>query len=162
VYYETSVRIAASAPQVWSVLRDVERWPEWTTTVRRVRRVESAPEYVPGEDGPAGELTEGDIVSIKQPGLPTLSWRVVEWRPNALFAWASTSAGLRTVAEHRVEESPAVPGLHCAGERAGVTVTLTLRQTGPLAGLAALLAGRRTRRYVDTEAASLRARCEQA
>jgi uncharacterized membrane protein len=163
VYYETSVRIVAPIERVWAVWRDIERWPEWTPTVRRVHRLDSAPEYVPGADGPAGELAVGDAVSIKQPGAPALTWTVVEWKPNALFAWASATAGLRTIAEHRVERSAAVRGLHGAvGEKAGVTVTLTLRKTGALAGLVSLLTGRRIRRFVDTEAASLKTRCEAA
>ena len=29
--------------RIWSVLLDVERWPEWTPTVTRVNRLESAP-----------------------------------------------------------------------------------------------------------------------
>jgi len=151
MYYETSVRIAASARKVWAVLRDVERWPEWTPTVRRVDRVESAPEYVPGADGPSGELAEGDVVSIKQPRMPTLSWTVVDWNPARSFAWSASGAGVRTVADHRIE----------ATDDLGVTVTLSIRQSGPLAPVIGFLTGRQTRRYVDTEATSLKNRCEQ-
>jgi len=156
VYYETSVRIAASAEEVWAVLRDVERWPEWTPTVSQVRSVESAPEYVPGADGPAGELSSGDVVSIKQPKMPTLSWTVLEWNPADSFSWASTSGGVRTVADHRIKDANDAND----AESDGVTVTLSIRQSGPLAGVVGLLTGRQTRRYVDTEAQSLKNRCE--
>ncbi|MBL7496874.1 SRPBCC family protein [Frankia sp. CNm7] len=152
MYYETSVRIAAPAERVWAVLRDVERWPEWTPTMSQVHRIESAPEYVPGADGPTGELSKGDVVTIKQPRLPTASWTVTAWNPGASFAWTSTNGGTRTVADHQIAPDP---------DGTSVTVTLSIRQTGPLAGLIALLAGGLTRRYVDTEAASLKSRCEQ-
>ncbi|OHV49437.1 SRPBCC family protein [Pseudofrankia sp. BMG5.36] len=176
MYYETSVWIAASAAKVWAVLRDVERWPEWTPTVSQVLRVESAPEYVPGADGPAGELAKGDVVSIKQPKLPTLSWTIVDWNPAHSFSWASSSGGVRTVADHRIEEAKAAgdagdakdaptPRIGLADPTGapgdGVTVTLSIRQSGPLAPLVGLLTGRQTRRYVDTEAQSLKRRCEQ-
>jgi uncharacterized membrane protein len=151
VYYETSVRIAAAADQVWAVLREVERWPEWTPTVSRVDRVESAPEYVPGADGPAGELTKGDVVSIKQPRMPTLSWTVLEWSPGRFFSWSASSGGVTTVAEHRIDRT----------DDLGVTVTLSVRQSGPLAPVIGLLTGRQTRRYVDTEAQGLKHRCER-
>jgi hypothetical protein len=151
MYYERSVRIAASADKVWAVLRDVERWPEWTSTISRVDRVESTPEYVPGADGPAGELTEGDVVSIKRPNMPTLSWTVDEWDAGSRFSWSTTNAGVRTVAARRVE----------ATDDLGVTVTLTIQQTGPLAPVVGLLTGRQTRRYIDTEAQGLKQRCER-
>lgn len=150
MYYETSVRIAASADRVWAVLREVERWPEWTPTVTRVD-LESTPEYVPGADGPAGELTKGDVVSIKQPRMRTLSWTVDEWDPGAFFSWSSTSGGVTTVATHRIDKS----------DDLGVTVTLAVRHSGRLARVVAALTGRQTRRYVDTEAESLKRRCEQ-
>jgi uncharacterized membrane protein len=150
VYYETSVRIAARADRVWDVLREVERWPEWTPTVTRVD-LESTPEYVPGADGPAGELAKGDVVSIKQPRMRTLSWTIDEWEPASFFSWSSTSGGVTTVATHRVDRT----------DDLGVTVTLGIRQSGLLAPVVAALIGRQTRRYVDTEAASLKRRCER-
>ncbi|MBL7490903.1 SRPBCC family protein [Frankia sp. AgB1.9] len=151
MYYETSVRIAAAADQVWAVLREVERWPEWTPTVSRVDRVESAPEYVPGADGPAGELTKGDVVSIRQPRMPTLSWTVLDWSPGSFFSWSASSGGVTTVAEHRIDRT----------DDLGVTVTLSVRQSGLLAPVIGLLTGRQTRRYVDTEAQGLKHRCER-
>ncbi len=39
---EQSIRIDVEAPvqRVWEVLREVERWPEWTPTVTSVRRLD--------------------------------------------------------------------------------------------------------------------------
>ena len=42
---EQSIRIDVDAPveQVWEVLREVERWPEWAPTVTSVRRLDDGP-----------------------------------------------------------------------------------------------------------------------
>jgi hypothetical protein len=52
-------------------------------------------------------------------------------------------------------------GTHVLTPRqSGVSVLLGIDQSGPLAPLMGLLVGGRTRRYVRTEAESLRRRCE--
>lgn len=43
VEFRTEVRIQAPAECVLAVMRDNERWPEWTPTVKRIRRLESGP-----------------------------------------------------------------------------------------------------------------------
>jgi uncharacterized membrane protein len=139
VYYETSVTIDATADEVWTVMRDVERWPDWTPTVTNART-----------DG--GELREGSIVRIQQPRLPVATWTVNDLKPGQGFSWISKATGMTTLTEHRI--APAAAG-------DGVTVTLSLRQSGPLAPIVGLFMARLVRRYVDTEAQSLRGRCER-
>ena len=53
--FETTVQIDASPQSVWEVMTDVERWPEWTTSVQRVERL---------DDGP---LRVGSRARLKQP-----------------------------------------------------------------------------------------------
>jgi uncharacterized membrane protein len=138
MYYETAVTINAEADQVWSVLRDVERWPEWTPTVTSVQVSD-------------GELRIGSVARIRQPRLPMADWTVHDLTPGSGFAWTATAAGMTTVGDHRITPTP---------DGSGVGVTLSLRQSGPLAPLVGLFMGRLVRRYVDTEAQRLRERCE--
>ncbi len=138
MHYETLVDIDATPEQVWSVLSDVERWPEWTASVTRVQILD-------------GELREGSVVRVEQPRMPTLKWKVVGLEPARSFFWTSKSAGVVTLAGHRL----------IAHEGNGVTVVLSILQAGLLAQVVELLAGRQTRRYVDTEAQGLKRRCEQ-
>jgi uncharacterized membrane protein len=137
--YEVRVDIAAGEDVVWAVLVDVERWPEWTSSIRRVQRLDE------------GSFDVGSRVRIVQPMLPPAVWRVTTFAPGRGFAWTSRATGLTTVADHRI-----------AAASDGVVVTLSIAQDGPLAGLFGALSGRLTRRYVDTEARGLKARCESA
>ncbi len=137
--YELSVDVNAKPDAVWAVLADVERWPEWTPSVRRVRRL---------EEGPLGG---GSTARVKQPKLPAARWRVTGYVAGREFTWVSQSPGVTTVAEHLI----------APGDGGGSRVTLVLTQTGRLARLAGLLGGRLIRRYVGLEADGLKRRSEQ-
>jgi uncharacterized membrane protein len=137
--FETGVTIDAPAGEVWRIMTDVTRWPEFTPTMTSVRRL---------DDGPFGA---GSRVRIKQPGIPALDWVVTELHPGTSFTWETTTAGVTIAAGHTIEPR--------AG---GVSVVLAVTQTGLLAPLLALLTGARTRRYVRLEAESLKRRCERA
>lgn len=139
MYYETSTTINATPDEVWAVLRDVERWPDWTPTMTNVRIHD-------------GELREGAVVRIQQPKLPVAEWTVNDLKPGQGFSWISKATGMTTVGDHRI--APAAGG-------DAVTVTLSLRQSGPLAPIVALFMARLVRRYVDTEAQGLRQHCER-
>jgi uncharacterized membrane protein len=127
---ETTLDIDAPAERVWEVMADVERWPEWTASVERAERL---------DDGP---LRLGSRARLKQPRFPPVVWEVTELEPGRSFAWTAKNVGLTSVGRHRV----------VARGEGGATVTLTLEQEGPMAPLLALLTGKLTRRYVDTEA----------
>ncbi len=136
--YEVSVDIDATPDEVWTVLTDVESWPEWTASMTRVRRLDSGPFGV------------GSRARVKQPWLPPVVWRVIEFEPGRSFAWQAESPGGTTVGDHRLTENPA----------GGVTATIEIRQAGPLASLFGMLTSGLTRRYVDLEANGLKRRSE--
>jgi hypothetical protein len=130
--------VDAPAELVWRTILDVTKWSEWTPTVTEVR--------VHG----GGELKLGSVATIRQPKQPDRDWTVTELTDGRSFTWTSSGLGLRFAAEHTVT----------GGER-GATVELAFSMAGPLAPLAKLVAGKAIRWAVDTEAASLKKRCEQ-
>jgi uncharacterized membrane protein len=145
VEYERTIRIQAPADVVWQVMTDVERWHTWTASITSIEITE------PGAAPPGSPLGLGGAATVRQPGFPKATWTVTDWLPGRSFTWESPAPGLRSVGVHSVE--PVGDGTS--------TATLTIRQTGPLAPLMGLLFGRRSRRYVDLEAAGLKARSEE-
>ena len=136
--YELSVDINADAARVWAVLTDVEHWPEWTASVRRVQRLESGP------------LRLGSRTRVDQPRMRPLVWEVTGLEPDRDLTWTSRTAGVTTVASHRLAAHP----------DGTVTMTLGVEQSGALAPLVGLLAGGQTRRYVQLEAQGAKRRSE--
>lgn len=134
--YQTSVAIAAPADEVWEVLSDIRGWPAWTPTVTAV-------------DGPVPPLRVGHVHLVSQPRRRPRSYTVEDLVDGRSFSWTSGNQAMRQQADHEV-----VP----AGE--GCFVTLSFEMTGTLGNLLANLAATRIRALVDTEAASLKARCE--
>ncbi|MGW0664927.1 SRPBCC family protein [Streptodolium elevatio] len=139
--FETRIDVAATPEEVWAQLADVAAWPEFIPTMSTVTLL---------EDGPIGV---GSTARIKQPGMPAFVWRVTEWTPGTSFTWQTVSPGVTTVATHSIHPED--------GDGDGTSVVLGVVQTGWLAPLIALTTGSRTRRYVTTEAASLKERCEK-
>ncbi|MER7666073.1 MULTISPECIES: SRPBCC family protein [unclassified Streptomyces] len=138
--YSTSLPINATPDRIWSVMTDVERWPDWTPTVTTLHRLDR------------GEFAVGSKVRIKQPQLRVADWEVTRMHRHASFTWVSHVPGVTTKAGHALS----VPATHGAP----VEVTLALDQRGPLAGLVGLFTASLTRRYMETELRSLKARCE--
>jgi len=136
--YETTITIDAPADDVWAVLTDLERWPEWTASMQRIERAND------------GELAVGSTVKIKQPRVPTTTWEVTELEPGQSFSWIASTPGVTTIAEHRLEPI----------EQGGVAVHLGIRRSGPLAKLVDRMSAGLTRRYVGMEAEGLKRRCE--
>ncbi len=130
--YEYSVEIDATPERVWSVMTDVERWPEWTKSMRDVERLDEGPFAV------------GSEARVQQPMMPALTWKVTELEPARGFTWESRSPGMRSVAMHRIEPR--------AG---GCTVTLAVQASGPMARLLWPFTAGMTRRYVAMEADGL-------
>ncbi len=137
---EQSVTIDVEAPveQVWAVLREVGRWPEWAPTATSVR---------PLDDGP---LTVGSRVRVEQPRIPPTEYVVTEFEPSRSFTWTATGPGVRTTARHLLED------LGTGGTR----VTLVVEQAGPLGAVMGRIYRRLTDRYLTAEADGLKARSE--
>jgi len=137
--YQVSVDIKATADKVWSVLTDVERWPEWSSSMAKLRRLDRGP------------FERGTRVRVKQPKLLTAVWTVVDIEPKHSFTWTATNGGVTTVTDHRLAPEP----------NDTVTVTISVRQAGPLSWLVGMLTSGLTRRYVNMEAEGLKRRCEE-
>ena len=137
--FTTSITIAATPASVWEILTDVERWAEWTPSVRRIERLDAAP------------LGVGSRVRIQQPKLRPATWTVTEWQPAIGFTWASRSPGVVAIAQHAIERAAD-----------GSSVTLKVHFSGFLASVVGVLVGSLTRKYLGLEAAGLKARCEGA
>ena len=134
-----TVSIAAPPEAVWAVLADLERWPEWTASMRKVEPLDSPPFRI------------GARVRISQPRAPRQIWTISDLQEGRTFSWEARSLGVRSIAGHAVER---------VGE--GSEVTVSIRQSGVGAHLLGLWLRRVTARYLEIEAAGLKARCESS
>ena len=135
--YSISVQIDASPDHVWSVMSDIERWHEWTPTIRSVRRTN------------AGPFRIGARARVHQPKLPPADWIVTALQEGRGFTWESRAIGTRVVARHQVDP---------VGN--GSRVTLSIRYSGPLGNLIGRLIAGINRRYIALEADGLKRRAE--
>lgn len=133
-----TVEIAAPPERVWEVLTDVESWPEWTSTVTSVRRLDEGP------------LRVGSRAKINQPRIPETEYVVTEVEPGRSFTWVATGPGVRTTARHDAEPLPGI----------GTRVRLSVSQSGWLGSIMGRFYRGLTDRYLSNEASGLKARCE--
>jgi hypothetical protein len=82
-------------------------------------------------------------------------WTVTELEPMRVFTWVAAQPGLSFEAVHRIDQ---------AGPEAdnAVRTTLEFIGTGPLAWLAAPIAGSRIRSYLGMESTGLKRAAERA
>ena len=137
--FETAVTVTAAPATIWSVVADVERWPEWTASTTRVERLDGGPFAVASR------------VRIKQPRFPPAVWKVTALEPERSFTWVSKAPGLISTGDHVIEP-----------EGDGARVVLRIRQEGALGPIFGRLAARITRRYMEMEARGLKQRAEAA
>jgi hypothetical protein len=135
--FSITTDIAAPAARVWGVMSDVERWHEWTPSIKRIRRFGQGP------------LGVGERAIVRQPKFPPALWRVSDVQAGRAFTWISGAPGLRVIGRHSVEPAP-------SGSRA----TLSVEYRGVLSGLFARMTRRVTEQYLAFEAAGLRQRSE--
>jgi hypothetical protein len=134
----TAIEIDAPPSAVWNVLGNVREWPRWLPTVQAVTPLDpSAPDAV------------GAAYQVRQPRLPKAVWVISDYDADSGFTWRSTSPGITSTGIHELED---------LGGR--TLVTLGVDWAGPLAPVLGLFYGRLTQRYIETEAASLKATVE--
>jgi uncharacterized membrane protein len=137
--FTITIDIAAPTERVWRVMSDIERWPEWTSSVTSVTPLSSGP------------LAVGKRAMIRQPKFPPALWKVTAMDAGRAFTWVSGAPGLRVVARHAVEATT-------TGSRA----TLSLDFQGLLGGFFGRATQRITERYLALEAHGLKARSEHS
>jgi uncharacterized membrane protein len=122
--FSVTVNIQAPPDRVAIVMLDVEHWPDWTSTVTSVHRLDEGPFVV------------GSRARVRQPKLMPAVWRVNELDQARGFTWVTNSPGLQMTAGHYWE----------AKGSPGCSVTLSLRFDGLLGSLAGRLYGKLTER----------------
>ena len=135
--FSRTIDIAASPEQVWDVMSDVERWPEWTASMTTVERLDPSP------------LGVGSLVRVKQPRLATARFEITKWEPGRGFDWAAHNAAVSADARHLIERTPE-----------GARLTLSVEFSGVLARVVAWWFGDLTERYIAMEAEGLKRRAE--
>ena len=135
--HEVTVEISATPDRVWAVMRDVDRWHEWTPSIRRVVRLDGKPFAV------------GTRARVHQPRLPPAVWQITSIHTDGGFTWESVAPGVHVTARHEIEPA--------AG---GSRVRLSIHNEGPIGALIGRLIAGVTRRYMAMEAEGLKARSE--
>jgi len=134
---EVVVDISAPPERVWDVMSDVEKWPEWTPSVKHVDRLDEGP------------LTKGSKARLAQPKAPVAVWTVTEVEPGRYFEWETSSPSISSVGRHRVEPN---------GD--GSRATLTIDHSGLFTVVMGWWLKGLAKKYVEMEAKGLKARAE--
>ena len=138
IHIERTVNISAPAERVWAVMKDVERWPEWTESMKSVERLDS------------GEFGIGSKAKLKIRRSPNANvWTVTELTPNRSFTWETNSGGVKGIATHIIEP-----------DGGGSKVMLTVDLSGPVAALFGWFIDGPSRQNVEMEAEGLKRRAE--
>ena len=120
------------------MVNDVERWSEWTASIRKIERLGS------------GQLGRGSQARRHQPRFPVLVWKVTEYEPGSGFTWEVRTFGAHTIGEHWIERKSANL----------CTVRLKIIQRDFLVPILAPFMNKITRDYMNMEAQGLKSRCE--
>jgi uncharacterized protein YndB with AHSA1/START domain len=136
--FSTSVEIAAPPSLVWTILSDVELWPQWTPTVTGIRSLDPGP------------ISIGSRLRILQPKLPPADWRMTAIVPGQSFTWITRGIGVQVTAHHTVGPTPC-----------GSRVTLSIQFSGPFGRFVAWLTRDLNNRYLALESAGLKQFSEQ-
>jgi uncharacterized membrane protein len=137
--FKVAVNIDAPPRRVFEILHDVERWPEWTSTMISVQRLDPGP------------LAVGSRARVRQPKLRPAVWQVTELEDGRNFTWVTSAPGLRLQAGHVIER-----------QGNGSRVELTFELSGLIGPIVSRLFGGLIERYVATESQGLKQRSEAA
>lgn len=128
-FFSIEAEIDAPPDRVWEIMRDVEKWPEWTSTVTSVRPLGK------------GTLSVGSRYVIRQPKLPPARWVCTELdEAGRSFTWVNRGVGILVEAKHWVEP-----------RNGGSRAHLSIRFSGFLAPLVARLTRDLNNRYLAVE-----------
>ena len=137
VTFSKEIEIQEFAEVIWSVMIDVERWNEWTTTVTCIKKLNE------------GSFGKGTRLLVKQPKLPQAIWSVSEIEDGKSFTMAKGNLFLRVEARHKLEII-----------RNGTLVTLSLVFSGLFAKRVAKKYRFLMEEYLAIEAAGLKTESE--
>lgn len=137
MHLEKEVQIEAQPGDVWSVLRDIRNWGDWTATVQSIETL---------DDGP---LRPGLRARLDLSGAPRGVWTVNQVDEGHSFTWSSNLRGVKTVAGHVIEPSGT-----------GTRVRLTLDMSGFAAVLFRPMIKKNSVRNLEIESAGLKRQSE--
>ena len=136
--FSTQIEIQAPVKVIWNIMLQVERWHEWTPTIKSIKKL--------GTDG-FGTNTK---LLIQQPKLPTAVWKVFEMKPEEGFSMSKGNLFLKIVAAHILQ-----PGSN------GTVVSLSLDFSGIFGKLVAKRYQQMMEGYLSIEAACLKKEAER-
>jgi hypothetical protein len=132
--FSNSIDIDARREDVWPIMSDVEKWSQWTPSIKHIRLLNGRP------------LAIGRLAFVRQPRVMPTVWKVTALEPNRSFTWTTGIPGLLfVVAVHSVEDV-------AKGSRA----TLSLTFSGLLGRAVARLTKKLNERYLALEAEGLK------
>jgi hypothetical protein len=120
------------------VIADVERWHEWTASVRSIRLLDRESLHV------------GSRAVVRQPKLPPSLWKVTAIDPGRSFTWKAGAPGMWVYANHFVTPLDR-----------GARATLGVHFSGPIGVLIGRVLRTLNNQYLGMEAAGLKRRCEE-
>ena len=132
-----TTHIDAPPARVWALTLDVQAWPDTTSTMTSIERL---------DDGP---LAPGSTARVRQPAQRARVWTVTAVEPEHRFAWATQALGGRLTGTHTL-----------VADGGGTANTLALDTEGRLAGVLGRLLAPALKRSLAEENAGFKAAAE--